>query len=196
MLAMKFNSLGLALDRRRLPAALLSLLFAATAAAAYAQAEKQTVIQVQIDEKHDRLGPEPLRDVEWVQKFTITLTGQNKVTESQANTVVGTAKGQCDPTRCAYLNSTSRRDAALGESDTKVVWQVLGPRKLRRIATGKQFIVMFDIDIDQSNNCRIDAKYLKQRGFDDVVMKRADTGEMTHFTLPRVVSASCSIQSS
>lgn len=176
--------------------ALSSLLLAASGPIAYAQAEKQTVIHVEIDEKHDRLGPEPLQDVEWVHKFTITLTGQNKVTESQVNTPVGTARGPCNPARCAQLTSTYQRNAALGESDTKVVWQVLGPKKLRRIATGQQFIVMFDIEIDKSDNCHIDAKYLKQSGFVDVVMKRADTGEMTHFTLPRLVSASCSIQSS
>ncbi len=196
MLRMNFNSLRFAPDRKRLCAALLSLLFVASGAAAYAQAEKQTVIQVQIDEMHDRLGPEPLRDVEWVQKFTITLTGNNKVTESQKSTPVGSAKGAPSARLAASLTQTSQRDAALGQNDAKVVWQVLGPRKLRRIATGTQFIVMFDIEIDQGDNCHIGAKYLLQRGFDDVVMKRADTGEMTHFTLPRVVSASCSIQSS
>jgi hypothetical protein len=196
MLRRDFYSPRFAPEGGCLRAALLSLLYVASGAAAYAQAEKQTVIQVQIDEKHDRLAPDPLQDVEWIVKYTITLTGKNKVTETQANTVVGSSKGQCDPAHCAYLNSTSQRDATLGESDTKVVWQVLGPRKLRRIGTGKQFIVMFDIDIDQSNNCHIDAKYLRQSGFTDVIMKRADTGEMAHFTLPRVVSASCSIQSS
>jgi hypothetical protein len=196
MLRMNFNSRGFAKDRKRLCAALLSLFFVASGAAAYAQAEKQTVIQVQIDEMHDRLGPEPLRDVEWVEKFTITLTGNNKVIESQKNTPLGSAEGAVSARRAAELAQTSQRDGALGQKDAKVVWQVLGPRRLRRIATGVQFIVMFDIEIDQGDNCHIDAKYLLQRGFDDVVMTRADTGELTHFTLPRVVSASCSIQSS
>lgn len=193
MLQMKFNSPGSAAERRRLRTALLPLLFAASGAAAYAQADKQTVIQVQIDEKHDRLAPDPLQDVEWIVEYTITLTGKNKVTETQKNMVVGTAKGSVDPRRAASLNSTSQRDAELGQGGN-VVWQVLGPRNLRRIATGKQFIVMFDIDIDQSNNCHIDAKYLRQSGFTDVIMKRADTGELAHFSLPRVVSASCSIE--
>ncbi len=192
---MIFDALRFAPDRKCLCAALSSLLVVASGAAAYAQAEKQTVIHAQIDEKHDRLPPYPLQDVEWVHEFTITLTGKNKVTETWKNTYIGNSMGPATAKQ-AFVNSTSRRDGALGHSDGTVVWQVLGPRKLRRIATGVQFIFMFDIDIDESNNCRIDAKYLKQVGFDDVVMKRADTGEMVRFAIPHVVSASCSIQSS
>ena len=82
---------------------------------------------------------------------------------------------------------------ALGQSG-KVVWQVLGPKKLRRLGEGKQTISIFDIDIDSANNCHIAVKYLLQKGFSYLIAKRAGTGTEEHFTLPRLVSASCSIE--
>ena len=57
-------------------------------------------------------------------------------------------------------------------------------------------ISIYDIDIDGANNCRIAIKYLLQKGFSYLIAKRAGTDKEEHFTLGRLVSASCSIESS
>jgi len=59
---------------------------------------------------------------------------------------------------------------------------------------GQQFLMIMNIEVGESNACHVDVKYLRQTGFASVVMKRADTGEMANFSLPRVERASCAIQ--
>ena len=82
----------------------------------------------------------------------------------------------------------------MGDESGRVVWHVLGERKLQRIRVGDQFLTIMNIEIDSENRCQVEVKYLEQKGFTDVVIKRPDNGEMAHYTLPRLVSASCSIE--
>jgi hypothetical protein len=174
--------------------ALLSLPFAAWGAVAHAQTEKATVIQIRFVERHDRLTPDVDRNIEWANEFTVTLTGKNNISETQTSTYRGSSHYPATNALVTRISHTDTRDTALGEGGEKFVWQVLGPRKLRRITTGIQFIMMIDVNIGEDNNCHTDVKYLKQKGFNDVIMKRAGTQNMEHFTIPHVVSASCSIQ--
>jgi len=186
---------GEALARPRAVAALAAFVLAFWAAGALAQSEKQTTIQIKIDEKHDRLTPDFEPDIEWLHESTITLSGKNAVGEVGKNTFLGSPLHPATPRLQARLASDFERGAALGQSGGKVVWQVLGPKKLRRIVEGKQTISIYDIDIDGANNCHIAVRYLLQKGFSYLIGKRAGTDTEEHFTLPRLVRASCSIES-
>ena len=50
-----------------------------------------------------------------------------------------------------------------------------------------------DIQISGENACSVQIKYLLQKGYGDIVNTRADNGELAHFSLPKVVSAQCTI---
>jgi hypothetical protein len=179
--------------------AIATLLLAVAGHAASAQSDqsdKTTIINFQFTERHDRLTPDVERDIEWTNDFTVTLAGKNKVSENQSVVFRGSPLHPATGERVIRLSHTDERDTALGDEAKTFIWQVLGPKKLRRIYTGTQFALVIDLEIDQRNSCHVNVKYLKQTGFVDVVMKRTATGTMEHFTLPRVVSASCSIQSS
>jgi hypothetical protein len=165
------------------------------ASGALAQSEKKTVIQIKIDEKHDRLTPDLEQDIEWLHQVTITLSGKNAINEVGKNEFLGSPQHPASPGLQARLASEFERDSALGQSGGKVVWQVLGPKKLRRIWEGKQMISIYDIEISGANNCRIMVKNLLQKGFPYLIAKRAGTDREEHFSLPRLVSASCSIES-
>lgn len=179
----------------RAGAALVAFLLAVSASGAIAQSVKQTTIHISVDEKHDRLTPDFEPDIEWLHELTITLSGKNTVGEVGKNTFLGSPRHPATPRMQANLTSDFARDVALGRSDRKVVWQVLGSKKLRRIFEGKQTISIFDIDIDGSNNCHVAVKFLLQRGFTYLVARRAGTDNEEHFTLGRLVSATCTIES-
>jgi hypothetical protein len=171
----------------RLGAACGALALLGLAAPANAEGGKPTVIRVEITETHDRLGPDPRPDIVRAHTFVVTLSNKNQVQENEVITKGGRRMQ-------AGIVKTVDNDATIGNANGRVVWHVLGPHKLQRIAQGGHFIFIWDIDIDESNGCHLDAKYLKQAGFENVMMKRADTGELTPFSLPRLMSASCSIQ--
>ncbi len=154
-----------------------------------------TVIQGELVESHDLLSDanDPasvqVRDIEWSHKFTITLSGKNHIEETWNSARLGFGGRSRGP-----LATQSENSATIGDSASKVVWHVLGAKKLQRIFAGQHFLMIVNIEIDESNACQVDVKYLKQTGFASVVMKRADTGEMANFSLPRVERASCAIQ--
>jgi len=167
---------------------------AVSASGALAQFGKQTTIHIQIDEKHDRLTPDFEPDIEWLHEYTITLSGKNAVSEVGTNSFLGSPQHPATPGMKARLQSNFEKSVALGQTG-KVVWQVLGPSKLRRIGEGKQTISIYDVEIDNANNCRVTAKYLLQKGSTYLIAKRAGTDREEHFSLPRLVGASCSIGS-
>lgn len=111
-----------------------------------------------------------------------TLAGGNRVSESN-HAVVG-------PRR---LIMSGQNSEALGDNSAKVVWRVLGPHQLRRIYSGKQMISLIDVEISGADSCTVQVRRLLQQGFSDDIDKRADNGELAHFSLPKVTSAQCSI---
>jgi hypothetical protein len=165
-----------------------------------------TVIQGEVVEAHDLLSDandpsSPLRrGIEWSHSFTVTLSGKNHVEETWRNTRLGVegrsflfGKHGNGPKR-GLLTTRVENNATIGDSASRVVWHVLGQKKLQRIFPGQHFLMIMNIEIGESNACRVEVKYLRQTGFVSVVMKRADTGEMANFSLPRVERASCAIQ--
>jgi hypothetical protein len=163
---------------------------------ALAQDQKSTIIRVEITEIHDRLTPNFEPDLKWIHDFVITMSGKNSIAESQTNTFAGSPRRPATPERVSNLTSQFDRETTLGRQEGKASWQVLGPKKLRRIWAGQQFIMLWEIDIGDNNSCSIDAKYLLQKGFHDMIARRAATGTMEHFSIQRIQSATCSIQSS
>ena len=43
------------------------------------------------------------------------------------------------------------------------------------------------------NQCTLEVRFTLKPGFTDMYVPRADTGEMSHFTLPRTTQTSCEI---
>jgi hypothetical protein len=156
-----------------------------------AHAENRTVIRVTVVETKDRLPPDPLPGIERRHDLVATLSGKNQVSEKGDSVRIdaGGAHKRHAPPPLSEENS-----AVMGDESGRVVWHVLGERKLQRIRVGDQFLTIMNIEIDSENRCQIEVKYLEQKGFTDVVIKRPDNGEMAHFTLPRLVSATCSIE--
>jgi hypothetical protein len=157
--------------------------------------EKPTIIHIRIDEKHDRLTPDVERDIEWIHEYTITLSAKNSISEMQRNVFAGSAQHPATPQRVAHLTSDQQRELVLGQNTGKVEWQVLGPKKLRRIGTQGQSLAMFAVSIDERNNCHITVRYLKRLGFADTIGIRAGTHTLEHFALSRLISATCSVAS-
>ena len=168
-------------------------------APAPAPSGNSTVIHGEIDETHDRLPPDELLGIERSHIFTITLSGKNHVSETWTGARLDSGPrpgGQHGHwgSRTMYRTIYNESSATIGDNTGKVVWHVLGPRKLQRIFAGQQFLLMMNIEIDPDNTCHLDAKYLQQQGFTFIVHERADTGELAHFSLSRVVKATCSIE--
>jgi hypothetical protein len=169
-------------------AAAASLFLAVGAVAPHAQNAKPTIIRGEVVEVHDRLPPNELLGVEHKHAFTFTLSGANSVSETWANSYL-------NKDGSFWLKTASANSANLGGEDSqKIVWKVLGDRQLRRIDVGIQTITLWTISIDKDNHCKLDVAFLLQKGFTDIIAKREDNGQMAHFSLPRVVSASCTIE--
>jgi hypothetical protein len=152
-----------------------------------AEGNKPTVIRVEINETHDRLGPDPRPDIVRAHTFVVTLSNMNQVKENEVVSKGGRRK-------TAGIVKSVDSEETIGNANSRIVWHVLGPHKLQRIAQGGHFIVTWDIDIGENNACHIGVKYLKQAGFESVMMERADTGELAPFSLPRALSSVCSIE--
>jgi hypothetical protein len=164
---------------------------------------QSTVITGEIVETHDRLTPEVFRGIHRVHSFRISLSGKNHVSETwtvsrpdmgdwRLNQTSGNHSG--NKRRGGFGIKQTEDAVTIGETGSHVVWHVLGEKKLQRIFAGQHFLMMMDIEIGPDNSCRVDARYLKQTGFESVVMRRSDNDELADFTLPQVEHASCAIQ--
>lgn len=169
-------------------------------AAADAPSGKSTIIRGEILEVHDRLAPAAYPGILRLHKFTATLSG-NQVSETWTDTFNYKHKGMRMRGRRAIAkgigNISELQDedsGTIGAYTQNVVWHVLDQRRLRRIFTGQNFLLIVDIQIDDKNDCHIEAKYLKQAGFESITMTRTDTAEPASFGLPRIGRASCTIE--
>jgi len=153
-----------------------------------AQSGKATVIRGEIVEVHDRLAPAEQSGIKRSHSFTITFSGKNHVSETWLESGGG------------FRVFQDEDSVTIGSNTEHVVWHVLSERKLQRLFSGQHFLMMMDIEIDAGKACHVEARYLKETGFDSIVMERRDsmapgvTGTMANFSLPRVESASCSIE--
>ena len=141
-----------------------------------------TVIQIDFVETHDRLPPDEWPGIVAKHQIVATLSAGNQVTENN-QTIVG---------RRNFVKQ-GQNSESLGDNSAKVVWHVLGPHQLQRIFAGRQYLMMADIDIS-GQSCGVRIKWLLQKGYSDIITRRADNGEFAHFSLPKLVSAQCSIR--
>jgi hypothetical protein len=172
----------------RLSLAFIFLVF--FGAAAYAQARSPVTIQGKILSVRDRLPPDELRGIVVEAGFKFTLSGANNVEESWSRVAVRNE-------RAPQLNLSGPDQTAkssLGESGARLSWRVQGEHSLERISAGKQYIFMMNIEIDKNKNCHLSARMLLQKGATFSVARRFDNGEDARFTLPHILSATCSIE--
>jgi hypothetical protein len=155
--------------------------------ASMAGSSGDTVIQIDFSETHDRLTPEERPGIVAQHQIAATLTAGNRVSENN-QTLVGGRR------RRGLLTVQGQNSEALGDNSARAVWHVLGPHQLRRIFVGKQYLMMTDVEISGENACSVQIKYLLQKGYSDIINKRADNGELAHFSLPKLISAQCSIR--
>ena len=158
-----------------------------TSAVCRAGEPKETVISIDFAESHDRLDPDPRPDILRNVHIEATLSPNGQVHESLVATVGGRKR------RMAIMNE-NEQDAKLGDASPKIVWRVEGPHKLQRLVVGQQFLTMFDVEIGSDAACSVQIKYLQQKGYSGVIMRRSDNGELAHFSLPKVLNSSCSIR--
>jgi hypothetical protein len=151
---------------------------------AKAASTSDTVIQIDFVETHDRLTPDERPGIAAQHQIVATLSG-SRVSENN-QTVINMRRGS--------LVRQGQNSETLGDNSARAVWHVRGPHSLRRIFAGKQYLMMTDIEISAGNACSVQIKYLLQKGYSDIINRRADNGEPAHFSLPKVVSAQCSIR--
>ena len=151
---------------------------------------KPVVISGTILSTHDRLPPVEVKGIVIERQYRITISGKNAVEEHWSSTPVRNAQGDL---HMSVSSTDSQR--ALGEEGATVAWHVVGPNALQRISQGKQFIVVmrFQFD-DRKKTCSLDARFVEQQGFNFVVMRRADNGQLADFTLDRVLSTTCKVE--
>jgi hypothetical protein len=152
-----------------------------------AESSGDTVIQIDFVETHDRLTPEERPGIVAQHQIVATLAASNQVSENN-QTVVGGRR------RRGLLIVQGQNSEALGDNSARAAWHVLGPHQLRRIFAGKQYLMLTDVEITGDNACNVQIKYLLQKGYSDIINKRADNGELAHFSLPKLISAQCSIR--
>ncbi len=171
--------------------AVLSVLFAAAlvsllgAPAFAAGSAGDTVIEIDYIDTRDRLPPYEVRGIVVRNQVVATLSAANRVSEENEHIVQAPKQ--------TFVTS-AHNGATLGDNSARVVWRVLGPHRLRRIFAGQQFIMLTDIEISGERACSVQIKYLLQKGYADMITRRADNGELGHFSLPKVLSSQCSIR--
>jgi hypothetical protein len=136
-------------------------------------------------ETHDRLDPDPIAGISRAVTIEAVLTHDGHVHEANTAEV---RRGRY------FATDRGQNDAQLGDTSARAVWRVEGANKLQRLVVGKQFIAIADVEIGKAGTCSVQVKFVLEKGFGDVVMRRRDNGQMARFSQPRVTSASCSIQ--
>ena len=167
-----------------------------------------TVIKGQFLETHDLLGDandpaNPMTSaIQWTHDFTIVLSGKNHVSEKWnnvrasrgASTIVDHgARNRMRNRSWSLPFSTAENGVTIGANAGQAVWHVLGDKKLQRIFPGQHFIMMMNIEVGAGAGSSLEVKYLRQEGFSTIVMRMPD-GLPANFSLPRVESASCTIE--
>jgi hypothetical protein len=142
-----------------------------------------TSIRIAFVETHDRKPPDERLGIVRSHEIDATLSGNHVSENSQS---VGGGRKH----RNVKYGSNSE---ALGDEKAAVTWRVVGPHALRRFLAGRQFLQVIDVSVRSDGGCDATVRYLLQKGYDDIISRRADNGELAHFTLPTVTSTECKI---
>jgi hypothetical protein len=159
------------------------------------QSGKSTVIKGEFVEVRDRLSPAAQNGIRRRHTFTVTLSNTRHVDEAWTDSAPDMTSQSLDR-RAKRDRRISRQDsdsATIGDGSQHVVWHVLGPQRLQRIFAGPHYLMMMEIEVSGSNACRLDARYLKQVGFESITLEQPN-GTTAEFSLPQVENASCTIE--
>ncbi len=141
--------------------------------------DKATTIRGSFTETHTMLECD-CNPLIWTQSFVVTLSGKNHIHEDW------------DGRNNNNLRTSGQHESDLGEARGSAIWRVAGPNRLEKTVTFRQHIQKMTITT-AGNQCTLDVRFTLKPGFTDMYVPRADTGEMTHFTLPRTLQTSCEI---
>jgi len=154
-------------------------------AAQPAPAEADTTLTIEYVETHDRLDPDPKPGITVRHTLEATLSAGNHVVENDRREVGG---------RKRVFVAHGQNQGALGDNTAWATWRVIGPHQLERLFAGHGFLLKIDVETGPADACAVTVAYLLQAGFTSVMSRRADTGEPARISLPKVVSAQCSIR--
>ncbi len=145
-----------------------------------ARSAGDTVIQIDFVETHDRLTPDVRPGIVAQHQIVATLTADHRVSESN-QALVGRRRKNPDV-------HPEQNSEALGDNSAQAVWHVLGPHQLRRIFVGGQYLMMADVEIGAGNSCKVQIKYLLQKGYTEIITNRGNNGPLFHSSLPKVIA--------
>jgi hypothetical protein len=154
------------------------------------QSGKSTVIKGEFVEVRDRLSPAAQSGIRRQHTFTVTMSNTHHVDEEWTDS---DTRGRTFGRRHPKITRQDADSATIGDTSQHVVWHVLGPRKLQRIFAGQHYLMTIEIEVSESNACRLDVRYLKQVGFEAITLEQPN-GTMAEFSLPQVENASCAIE--
>lgn len=143
-------------------------------------------IHVTVIEAHDRITPTPIKGIIKRHETDVVVKPNKQITESTRVTDVSSRP----------YDTTAGRSATLGAQNGNVVWHVLGPNKLQRMASAPrgQILSVWTIETDANRGCRVDAKILMQQGMAVTAGKIQGFDTPATFTNFRVLQATCTIE--
>jgi len=155
-----------------------AVLVAGSAGTAHPQASATTVIHGHFVEEHYLMEGEAPR-IEWTWEFTLSLSGKGAIHEEWSG-------------QNSHLQKSSTHDYTLGSAAGSVTWHVLGSNKLQKTVNFRQHTQTLTI-VTNGKECHLDVAFRLKPGYSDMFAPRADTGEWTHFSLPKTLESSCTI---
>jgi hypothetical protein len=162
-------------------AALFGVVLIASAAGAQTQSNPTTVIHGQYRESHILMNSDNYKPIVWTNDFTVTLSGRNSIHE------------EWHGVNQRNIETSNSGDLVLGSTAGSVTWRVIGPATIRKIVEYRQHTMVLTINTSADKTCKLDVEFKLKPGFTDMLMPRADNHELSHFTLPKLMDASCSI---
>jgi hypothetical protein len=170
--------------------ALTFLFMVGALGSALAAPAKTTVIHAKVWSTHDRVTPPEVKDQIVLEDFTFRLSGANDVQEDYTYGVISDADHPV--VRLPPFHASG--SMALGIDGGKVVWKVTGPHSLRRVNQGLQQIKIMDFDIQPNGQCRLDVRWLLEKGQQYLKAVRQDGGGIGEFTLSKLIRTECSVE--
>ena len=146
-----------------------------------AAAEGAITIDARFQEEHVRVGDPLQRPIVWANHLSAVFSGGNNVQESW----------ESSSNRGFTRNGVN--GSVLGTATQNHIWHVLGAKSLVRTQEFLQHVMTITIVVQADKACRLKVDYRLKPGYQDMLVPAADSGMLTHFTLPRTLAASCTI---
>ena len=148
---------------------LLAILCGVTPAAAAKINVSYTIV-------HDRIRPDPLKDISSTIRYEVNLGQSGDIKEVRRRTAGAFADAE-------------NRNAKLGDGQ----WQVTGDNQLQRTIDAGQSTIVMNVTTT-GNSCKLDVKFVLKSRFSEYRYKRIDNGTMAFYGEPRSVSTTCTIR--